>query len=165
MLYGAALVAALAFTASAGSIQDPDMMVGGGWIDNPDILGDPTARIHTGLHLNCDALLEGSNMEITFRTIDNPDIRSRFHLSELVLADCAVTMDESGKRVDGTHIGTGTGLCNGQMASATWTLTDSPGRLDSARLEIEGAAPGCSLTITGFLSGGNLELLIDNPDL
>jgi hypothetical protein len=56
-----------------------------------------------------------------------------------------------------TYEGSGTGRCNGQDAFVSWKFTDAgePGDDDTAMITIAGVAPGCTLSVSGKLSGGN----------
>ena len=109
------------------------------------------STVSHGFHLLCDQLRGPQRLQVNWDG-------NRFHMENILTAFCSndPTIDEGNPPAGFDTIeGTGTGRCNNQPATVTWTFSDAgePGDDDTATIMITGAA--CSLSVTGKLSGGN----------
>jgi hypothetical protein len=153
--------AALALAGPAAAFHDVnERMIGGGWIDDPDILPAPSEMVtlKDGLLLQCDPAAGPSSLVVTRRGVT-------FTLRSLTAASCG------GIGKPDTHTGSGSGSCGGRQATISWRMQDrstgvyrDPKQSDSVELAVTGSAPGCSFSISSVLAGGNLKLL-DDPNL
>jgi hypothetical protein len=157
-----ALLGPLALASSAAAVHDVDnnRMIGGGWIDDPNIL---VGKVTLGFELPC--------------ALDNPDIRPSLQVnwrqnSFTLRGPTSLTLC-AGKGELGAVAGETTGICNGQPATARFSFTNtakiSPDRAyyrnAVERLEITGSEPGCTLTLANTgLTGGTFRFM-DNPEL
>ena len=84
--------------------------------------------------------------------------KNNFHLQQLNAATCSSdgTSPQPAPAGFDVHQGTGSGLCNGLAATASWKFADhgEPGTNDTAEIHITG---GCSLNVSGNLQGGNFQ--------
>jgi hypothetical protein len=110
-------------------------------------------RVTHGFELHCNVSQGPNNLEVNWGKGNN------FHLTNLASASCtddpAIAPPPPNAGFD-TYTGSGTGLCNGLAATATWTFTDAgePGKNDTAKINITG---GCSLSVSGNLNSGNQQ--------
>ena len=131
---------------------DGRRMTGGGSVFTGENGFPPGIRVTHGFELHCEAVTP-NRLEI------NWDKGNNFHLTSLTSATCSddptITPNPPGAGFD-TYVGSGTGVCNGLAAAATWTFTDAgePGKNDTATINITG---GCTLSVSGNLNSGNQQ--------
>ena len=163
ILIAAAAAFALALIGTAGASSGIDRMVGGGYVNDPEIAPDPNIKVREGMELWCgiqDPDMRTSNLQITWGSGNS------FHLTQLNSVACEG--NNPLLRDDGGMIsGFGEGRCNGQQAFISFRFIDNPDIRtgDTASIQIEGDDPDvCAVNVTGALLGGNFTF-IDNPDI
>ena len=165
-ILAAAVALALTFSPSHsfGAAARGDRMVGGGWVDNPDLLDpDSVITVRQGIELWCDNPdIHPSNLEITW------DGGNYFHLTGLDSAGC--DGNDPQVRDDGGMIeGRGEGRCNGVHAFISFAFLGNPNTRtgDMAAVAIEGDDPDVCSLATNMplpLQGGNFTF-IDDPNI
>ncbi len=127
-------------------------MTGGGTVlistGNKVTIGGTTSQ---GFELHCLAANLPNDLEVNWA-------KNNFHLQQLNTATCSNDGMSPQRPPAGfdVHQGTGSGLCNGLAATASWKLADhgEPGTNDTAEIHITG---GCSLDVSGNLQRGNFQ--------
>jgi hypothetical protein len=162
-LIAAAAAFALALIGAAGASSGINRMVGGGWVNDPDLIGDPNIKVPEGMELWCaidNPELRPSNLQITWGS------GNYFHLTELNSVACEgnnpLLRDDGGMTS-----GSGEGRCNGRHAFISFVFLDNPDLRtgDSASIQIEGDDPDvCAVNVTGSLLGGNFTF-IEDPNI
>jgi len=107
--------------------------------------------ITQGFKLHCSVASLPNSLQVTWAKND-------FRLTQLETASCS-NDGMSPKRPAASfdvHQGTGSGLCNGLAATASWKFADhgEPGTNDTVEIHITG---GCSLDVSGKLQSGNIQ--------
>ncbi len=126
-------------------------MTGGGKVGN----GRSSAQF--GFELHCNPAVGSNNLEVTWGN------GQKFHLETLTSASCSDDPrigPEPPQAGFDTYVGGGTGRYNGVPgATATWTFKDAgePGKNDSATLVITDAGGHTILSVSGSITGGNIQ--------
>ena len=113
--------------------------------------GGTQRGVTQALVLHCRAATFPNQLQVNWAN-------NTFHLQQLTTATCS--NDGMGPQPPpagfDVHQGTGSGLCNGLAATASWKFADhgEPGTNDTAEIHITG---GCSLNVSGNLQGGNFQ--------
>ncbi|HUR13681.1 MAG TPA: hypothetical protein VM097_04230 [Mycobacteriales bacterium] len=132
---------------------------GGTMVDSSTTTVAPGSKVSHGFVLPCfvnQTPPGGSNLTVNGHF-------GHFKLSTVDTVKCTDDPNQGDpqnpKATFNTMDGTGTGVCNGAPAKATWHFTDEgePNTADEAKLEIHstGSPSVCDLVVTGLLTHGN----------
>jgi hypothetical protein len=155
LLAAAVLTSLILVVLCSTGIADPNtrlFLTGGGWT------GDPDQKIVFALRLACPPVDDPSQIDGPNQLDVSFGPGSHFHLDTITSASCAVDQDE--KQNGGIYRGTGTGVCNGQIAAARFifrTAGKSGLEEDSAAIEVASDDSSCDvLQAFQLIGAGNL---------
>ena len=156
----------------AGAARAPARMTGGGWIGDPNIIGDPDIRIHVNVNLDCgigDPEIRPPHLQVHSSTF-------RFRLRRVTATQCS----RFDNKRSGFLGGSGIGECDGQEVDTTFQLfsklsAEEPQLAASADARrarsfdfvrfsftgIEDPNIRCPADLEGELRGGSLQMIGD----